>query len=121
VATGLTEVYDADLKSYFDTIPHDRLLRCLEQRISDRTVLKLIRQWLAAPLIETDEHGRTTATRPKQGTPQGESSRPCWRTSTCIGSRGGSSVPTVPALGRAPNWCATPMTLWSWPVTNRSG
>jgi RNA-directed DNA polymerase len=71
LAAGLTEVYDADLKSYFDTIPHDRLLRCLEHRISDRSVLKLIRLWLAAPIIETDEHGRTTATRPKQGTPQG--------------------------------------------------
>jgi RNA-directed DNA polymerase len=68
---GRTEVYDADLKSYFDTIPHDRLLRCLEHRISDRSVLKLIRMWLTAPIIETDEHGHTTVTRPKQGTPQG--------------------------------------------------
>jgi RNA-directed DNA polymerase len=47
------------------------LIRCLEPRISDRSVLKRIRMWLAAPVIETDAHGRTTATRPKQGTPQG--------------------------------------------------
>jgi RNA-directed DNA polymerase len=71
LAAGLGEVYDADLRAYFDTIPHDRLMRCLEVRISDRSVLKLIRQWLSAPVIETDEDGRTTASRPRQGTPQG--------------------------------------------------
>jgi len=71
VTAGLTEVYDADLKSYFDTIPHDALIKCLEVRIADRTVLRLIRQWLDTPILETDESGRTTASRPKQGTPQG--------------------------------------------------
>jgi RNA-directed DNA polymerase len=71
LAAGRTEVYDADLKSYFDTIPHDALMKCLERRIADRSVLKLIRMWLSCPVIETDEAGRTTATRPKQGTPQG--------------------------------------------------
>jgi len=68
---GLMEVYDADLKSYFDTIPHDPLLKCLERRLADRMVLKLIRQWLEAPVEETDDRGRTTRTRPTQGTPQG--------------------------------------------------
>jgi RNA-directed DNA polymerase len=68
---GLTEVYDADLQSYFDTIPHDKLMIALEQRIADRSVLGLIRLWLTCPVIETDERGRTTRTRPKQGTPQG--------------------------------------------------
>jgi RNA-directed DNA polymerase len=71
VAAGLTEVYDADLKSYFDTIPHDALLKCLEVRIADRSVLRLIRLWLEAPVVETDANGKTSATRPKQGTPQG--------------------------------------------------
>jgi RNA-directed DNA polymerase len=71
VAAGLTEVYDADLKSYFDTIPHEALLKCLEVRIADRSVLRLIRLWLEAPVVETDANGKTSASRPKQGTPQG--------------------------------------------------
>lgn len=68
---GYREVYDADLQGYFDTIPHEALLRCLEVRIADRHVLSLVRQWLQTPVVETDDEGRTTASRPKQGTPQG--------------------------------------------------
>jgi RNA-directed DNA polymerase len=76
LAAGLREVYDADLKSYFDTIPHDALIKCLERRIADRSVLTLIRKFLECPIIETDEQGRTRATRPKQGVPQGGSLSP---------------------------------------------
>jgi RNA-directed DNA polymerase len=68
---GFREVYDADLQAYFDTIPHDQLRKCLEVRIADRSVLKLIGMWLNSPVIERDENGRTKASRPKQGTPQG--------------------------------------------------
>lgn len=71
VAAGYREVYDADLKAYFDTIPHDALMKCLERRLADRSVLHLIRLWLASPVVETDKQGRTKVTRPKQGTPQG--------------------------------------------------
>ncbi len=76
LAAGFREIYDADLKSYFDTIPHDALIKCLERRIADRSVLTLIRMWLECPIIETDEQGRTHATRPKQGVPQGGSLSP---------------------------------------------
>lgn len=69
--SGRTEVYDADLKSYFDTIPHDRLMRCLEKRIADRSVLSLIRMWLDAPVEDTDEDGRRTRRRNESGVPQG--------------------------------------------------
>jgi RNA-directed DNA polymerase len=71
VQAGLVAVYDADLKSYFDTIPHEALLKCLGHRISDRSVLRLVRMWLRSPVVETDGRGRTVVTRPEQGTPQG--------------------------------------------------
>jgi RNA-directed DNA polymerase len=68
---GQQEVYDADLKSYFDTIPHDQLLKALRMRITDRSVLALIRSWLEAPIVESDDQGHTTVRRSKQGSPQG--------------------------------------------------
>ncbi len=71
LAAGYREAYDADLKGYFDTIPHDALMKCLERRIADRSLLRLIRLWLQSPIVETDQQGRTTVSRPKQGTPQG--------------------------------------------------
>jgi RNA-directed DNA polymerase len=70
LAAGYREVYDADLQGYFDSIPHDKLMACLRMRISDRTVLKLIRMWLETPVIEETDDG-PTSTRPEQGTPQG--------------------------------------------------
>ena len=69
--SGRTDVYDADLASYFDTIDHARLLQQLERRIADQSVLRLIRLWLRCPIVETDDQGRSTTTRPTAGTPQG--------------------------------------------------
>jgi RNA-directed DNA polymerase len=69
--SGRKAVYDADLKGYFDSIPHDKLMKCLEMRIADRSVLKLIRMWLRAPVIETDDRGKRRGHRPTKGTPQG--------------------------------------------------
>jgi RNA-directed DNA polymerase len=68
---GRQEVYDADLQGYFDTIPHDQLLKCVRMRVVDRAVLALLQAWLRAPVVETDDAGRPHVTRPKQGTPQG--------------------------------------------------
>jgi len=71
VRDGYQAVYDADLKGYFDSIPHDKLMAALRMRITDGSVLKLIRLWLTTPVVEIDEHGRPTVHRPRQGTPQG--------------------------------------------------
>lgn len=64
---GRQEIYDADLSSYFDSIPHEPLMVEIQRRIADRSVLKLIRQWLQSPVVERDGG----ISRPKQGTPQG--------------------------------------------------
>jgi group II intron reverse transcriptase/maturase len=62
----LRQVYDADLSGFFDNIPHDRLMKLVEQRISDRRILKLIRMWLKTPVFEDNR-----LTKSKKGTPQG--------------------------------------------------
>ncbi len=64
---GFCAVYDADIKSYFDTIDHRKLLKCLRRRVVDRSVLSLIRMWLECPV--QDEKGQRT--RSTSGTPQG--------------------------------------------------
>lgn len=71
ILQGQTEIYDADLSSYFDTIDHKELMGKVERRIADRQVLKLIKMFLEAIIVETDKKGKTTAKRATQGTPQG--------------------------------------------------
>lgn len=71
---GYTDVVDADLSKYFDTIPHRELLQCVARRIVDRDVLHLIKMWLKAPIEERDERGNKRMTGGKSstcGTPQG--------------------------------------------------
>jgi group II intron reverse transcriptase/maturase len=73
--TGHTEVVDADLTAYFDSIPHAELMKSVARRVSDRHMLHLIKMWLEAPVEEPDERGRrhrTTRNKDEgRGTPQG--------------------------------------------------
>lgn len=69
---GYTEVYDADLQGYFDSIPQDKLMKGLETRIADGSMLRLLRLFLRAPVQE----GKGPPTRPGGGTPQGGSLSP---------------------------------------------
>ena len=70
---GRKEVYDADLQSYFDTIDHEKLMACVQKRIVDSSVLKLIRMWLRAVVVEPGDGpgDPPKVSRSKQGTPQG--------------------------------------------------
>src|SRR6516165_1166597 len=75
INTGHGEIVDADLSSYFDTLPHSELLKSVARRVVDGAMLHLIKMWLEAPVEETDEHGnkhRSTRNRDEgRGTPQG--------------------------------------------------
>jgi len=71
---GYTDIVDADLSSYFDTIPHDALMKSVARRVVDKWMLKLIRSWMKAPVEEIDERGRRRMTggrRSRRGIPQG--------------------------------------------------
>ena len=65
-----TQVIDADITKYFDTIPHDRLLETVAKRIVDKNILKLLKMWLKAPIVE-DQGGKRTYKGNDKGTPQG--------------------------------------------------
>jgi RNA-directed DNA polymerase len=66
---GLTEVYDADLSSFFDTIPHKELLFLVGLRITDKHVMHVLKMWLKAPLVEDGK--MSGGKKNKRGTPQG--------------------------------------------------
>jgi RNA-directed DNA polymerase len=75
INTGYGEVVDADLSSYFDSLPHAELLKSVARRVADGAMLHLIKMWLEAAFEETDERGhqrRSTRNRDEgRGTPQG--------------------------------------------------
>src|ERR671910_370829 len=74
IRRGYTDVVDADLSKYFDSIPHCELLKSVARRIVDRHVLRLIKLWLKAPIEEQDGEGTRRMSGGKsntRGTPQG--------------------------------------------------
>lgn len=73
IQAGYQAVYDADLKGYFDSIPHGRLMACVRMRIADRSVLRLIQMWLESPVVEppSGQGGGIQVKRAEKGTPQG--------------------------------------------------
>ena len=75
INTGHRQIVDADLSSYFDSVPHAELMRSVARRVVDGAMLHLIKMWLEAPVEETDERGnkrRSTRNRDEgRGTPQG--------------------------------------------------
>jgi RNA-directed DNA polymerase len=74
LCSGYTDIVDADLSKYFDTIPHCELMQCVARRIVDRDALRLIKAWLKVPVEEKDDKGNRRMTGGKQntrGTPQG--------------------------------------------------
>ena len=75
INTGHCKIVDADLSSYFDSIPHAELMRSVARRVVDGAMLHLIKMWLEAPVEETDERGnkrRSVRNRDEgRGTPQG--------------------------------------------------
>lgn len=66
VRKGVYWVVDVDISGYFDNIPHEKLMKLVEQRISDRRILKLIRKWLKAGFVKDNQFHET-----ELGSPQG--------------------------------------------------
>jgi hypothetical protein len=86
---GYTDVVDADLSKYFDTIPHQELLQSVARRVVDRQVLHLLKMWLKTPIEERDERGgrrMTGGKRSTRGTPQGGVITPRTQKVTSVGS-----------------------------------
>jgi retron-type reverse transcriptase len=91
--TGHTQVVDADVSGYFDSIPHAELMKSVARRVVDRRMLPLIKMWLEAPVEETDKGGASNA-QPITATVSGALRKalrfhPCWPICICAGSSWG--------------------------------
>ncbi len=92
-----------------------------EVRITDRSVLRRIRQWLEAPVVETDANGRTKANRSKQGTPQGGVIFPLLANLYLHWFEKQLTRSDRPATWARAKLVRYAMTSWSWPGTNPGG
>ena len=71
INTGHGEVVDTDLSGYFDSLPHGDLMKSVARRVSDGRMLRLIKMWLEAPVVEVDRRGRRRRIPPVQGKGRG--------------------------------------------------
>ena len=104
INTGHGQIVDADLSSYFDSIPHAELMKSVARRVVDGAMLHLIKMWREAPVEETDERGnkrRSTRNRDEgRGTPQGLRSVLCSAIYTCDGSCWGGRNSGTRSVGK---------------------
>ena len=136
ICRGYTEVVDADLSRYFDSIPHTDLMKSVARRIVDRHVLRLIKMWLRAPIEERDADGKRRIGGGKgntRGTPQGGVVSPLlaniymnrflkyWRQTNCGEAFRAHVVAYADDFVILSRGCAAEALVWSKAVMTRLG
>ena len=136
ICRGYTDVVDADLSRYFDSIPHAELLKSVARRVVDRHVLRLIKMWLRAPIEERDADGTRRMGGGKgntRGTPQGGVASPLlaniymnrflkhWRLSGCGGAFRAHVVSYADDFVILSRGCAHEALAWTKAVMTKLG